>query len=58
VLLGLKAETGYSSTNIILIKMYKNSILIKFWRKFEIEIKEEKTRLGTFLIRIYGRNNR
>jgi hypothetical protein len=38
VLLGLKAETAYSSTNIVLMRMYKNSILVKFWRKIEIEI--------------------
>jgi hypothetical protein len=29
VLLGLKAETGYISINIILNRMYKNSVLWK-----------------------------
>jgi hypothetical protein len=29
--------------------MYKNFILVKFWRKFEIEIKEEEIRLRTYL---------
>jgi hypothetical protein len=28
--------------------MYKNSILLKFWTAFEIEIKEDQIRLRTF----------
>jgi hypothetical protein len=28
--------------------MYKNSILVKFWRTFEIEIKEDQIKLRTF----------
>jgi hypothetical protein len=35
----LKTEVGYIPTNITLVGMYKNSILVKFWRTFEIEIK-------------------
>jgi hypothetical protein len=38
-------ETGYTSIIIILNRMYKNSTLVKFWREFEIDIKEEKIRL-------------
>jgi hypothetical protein len=34
-----------SVVNIILIKIYKNSILVKFSRNFEIEFKEEENRL-------------
>jgi hypothetical protein len=39
VSLGLKTETGYTPVNITLVRIYKNSILVKFWRIFEIEIK-------------------
>jgi hypothetical protein len=28
--------------NITFIRMYKNSILVKFWRNFEIEFKGKK----------------
>jgi hypothetical protein len=28
--------------------MYKNSILVKFWRTFEIEIKQDQIKLKTF----------
>jgi hypothetical protein len=48
VSLGLKTEIGYSPTNITLIRMYKNSILVIFWRTFEIEIKDDQIKLKTF----------
>jgi hypothetical protein len=48
VLLGLKTEIGYTPTNITLVRMYKNSILVKFWRTFEIEIKDDQIKLTTF----------
>jgi hypothetical protein len=28
--------------------MYKNSVLVKFWRTFEIEIKDDEIKLKTF----------
>jgi hypothetical protein len=46
--LGLKAETGYTPTNITLNRLYKNSILVKIWRTFEIEIKEDQIKLRAF----------
>jgi hypothetical protein len=45
--LGLKAETEeYTPMSIILNRIYKNSILVKIWRVFEIEIKEVQIRLS------------
>jgi hypothetical protein len=41
VSLGLKIETGYTPSNVTLVRIYKNFILVKFWRTFEIEIKED-----------------
>jgi hypothetical protein len=48
VSLGLKTEISYNPTNITLIRMYKFSILVNFWRIFEIEIKNDQIRLKTF----------
>jgi hypothetical protein len=42
ILLRLKTKRRCSSTNVILIRMYKNFILVKFWRKFEIKFKKEE----------------
>jgi hypothetical protein len=42
LLLGSKAETCYTPTSLILNRIYINSILVKFWRVFEIEIKEDQ----------------
>jgi hypothetical protein len=46
--LGLKTETGYTPSDITLVRIYKNSILVKFWRTFEIEIKENQIKLKIF----------
>jgi hypothetical protein len=48
VSLGLKTEFCYTPINIILIGMYKNSVLVKIWRTFEIEIKNDQIKLKTF----------
>jgi hypothetical protein len=48
VMLGCKIENGYKPTKLNLIRIYKNSILVKFHRKFEIEILESIIRIKTF----------
>jgi hypothetical protein len=48
VMLGLKIENGYTPTKINLVRIYKNSILVKFHRKFEIEILESNIGIKTY----------
>jgi hypothetical protein len=48
VMLGLKIENGYTPTKLNLVKIYKNSVLVKFHRKFKIEILESDIRIKTF----------
>jgi hypothetical protein len=43
-------EIGYSPTIITLIRMYKNSILVKFWRTFEIKIKNNQIKQKTHIL--------
>jgi hypothetical protein len=44
----IKSGIGYIPINIILNRIYENSILVKFWRVFKIEIKQDQIRLRTF----------
>jgi hypothetical protein len=48
IMLGLKMEDGYMSTKLNLVRIYKNSILVKFHRKFEIEILDSNIIIKTF----------
>jgi hypothetical protein len=48
VLLGLKMETGFTPVKMALLRLYKNSLLVKFLRRFEIEILELNIRIKTF----------
>jgi hypothetical protein len=48
VMLGLKIENGYTSTKLNSVRIYKNSVLVKFHRKFEIEILESNIRIKTY----------
>jgi hypothetical protein len=48
VMLGLKIESGYKPTKLSLVRIYKNSILVKFHRKFEIEISDLNIIVKTF----------
>jgi hypothetical protein len=48
VMLGLKIENGYKPTKLSLVRIYKNSILVKFHRKFEIEISNANITGKTF----------
>jgi hypothetical protein len=48
MLLGLKLENGFTPVKIILLKLYKNSLLTKFLRRFGIEILETNIRIKTF----------
>jgi hypothetical protein len=50
VMLGFKIENGYTPTKLNLVRIYKNSILVKFHRKFEIRILESSI---TIIIAIY-----
>jgi hypothetical protein len=34
--LGLKLETGYTPTKLNLLRIYKNSLLVKFLRRFDV----------------------
>jgi hypothetical protein len=45
---GCKVENGYTPTKINLVRIYKNSALVKFHRKFEIQIEESDIRIKTF----------
>jgi hypothetical protein len=49
VLLVLKLEVNFTSFKLILLRLYNNSLLTKFLRRFEIEILE----LGLFINRVY-----
>jgi hypothetical protein len=40
-LLGLKMEIGYTPTKMVLIRLYKNTLLTKFLRKFEIDFRNK-----------------
>jgi hypothetical protein len=44
VSLGLKSKSGYTP----LVRIHKNSTLVKFWRFFEIEIKQNQIELKAF----------
>jgi hypothetical protein len=44
----LTVMLGYKPTNLNLVRVYKNSILVKFHRKFEIEILNSDIRIKTF----------
>jgi hypothetical protein len=48
ILLGLKMEIGYTSIKMVLIRLYKNTLLTKFLRKFEIDISETNIGIKTF----------
>jgi hypothetical protein len=48
ILLGLKMEVGYTPIKMVLIRLYKNSLLTKFLRKFEIEILQTSINIKTF----------
>jgi hypothetical protein len=48
VMSGCKVENGYTPTKINLVRIYKNSVLVKFHRKFEIEILELDIRIKSF----------
>jgi hypothetical protein len=48
VQLGLKMEIGYTAVKMVLIRLYKNTLLTKFLRKFEIDILETNIRIKTF----------
>jgi hypothetical protein len=48
VLLGLKLEVGFTPFKLALLRLYKNSLLTKFLRRFEIEILETNIRIKTF----------
>jgi hypothetical protein len=48
VLLGLKLEVGFTPFKLALLKLYKNSLLAKFLRRFEIEIMDTNIRIKTF----------
>jgi hypothetical protein len=48
VMIGLKIENGYKPTKLSLVRIYKNSILVKFHRKFEIEIIDSNIIVKTF----------
>jgi hypothetical protein len=47
-MLGLEIENGYTPTKLNLVRIYKNSVLVKFHRKFEIEILESNIIIKTF----------
>jgi hypothetical protein len=47
-MLGLKIESGYKPTKLNLVRIYKNSILVKFHRKFEVEISDSNIIVKTF----------
>jgi hypothetical protein len=47
-MLGCKVENGYTSTKINFVRIYKNSVLVKFHRKFEIAIGESDIKIKTF----------
>jgi hypothetical protein len=47
-MLGCKIENGYIPTKLNLVRIYKNSVLVKFHRKFEIEILDLDIRIKTF----------
>jgi hypothetical protein len=48
VLLGLKLEIGFTPCKLVLLRLYKNLLLTKFLRRFEIEILETNIRIKTF----------
>jgi hypothetical protein len=48
VVLGFKLETGYTPTKLNLVRIYKNLLLVKFLRKFEIDILESNIKIKTF----------
>jgi hypothetical protein len=41
-------EIGYTSIKMILIRLFKNTLLTKFLRKFEIDISETSIKIKTF----------
>jgi hypothetical protein len=41
-------EVGYTPIKMVLIRLYKNSLLEKFLKKFEIEILETSINIKTF----------
>jgi hypothetical protein len=47
-LLGLKLEVGFIFFKLVLLRLYKNSLLTKFLRRFEIKILETNIRIKTF----------
>jgi hypothetical protein len=49
VLLGLKFEVGFTPFKMALLRLYKNSLLTKFLRRFELEILKTNVRIKTFV---------
>jgi hypothetical protein len=47
-MLGLKIENEYTPTKLNFVRIYKNSVLVKFHRKFEIEILDSDIRIKSF----------
>jgi hypothetical protein len=41
-------EVGYTPIRMVLIRLYKNSLLTKFLRKFEIKILQSSINIKTF----------
>jgi hypothetical protein len=48
-LLGLKMEVGFTPFKMALLRLYKNSLLTKFLKRFEIEILEMNINIKHFI---------